>query len=253
MIQRTLLFPLFVFFITLRIASAQSPTATPSPAAVATPATPVADSSASPSASPAKPVLTPVEPMKAAQYRGLLEDANTALNKKQYDVSLAALQKAETLLGPSSISLNLKGAVLVAQKKFDDALVAYNKALTLDPKFFPAQYNVGDADFQQAHYQKAADYFKKLLEEYPNNELLQFMIFLCYVELDNKVEAQKWMETIPFPSNTPSWYYAKAVWEIKNGHKNEATEYLNGSSFIFGDQNELFNRTLTSVNLLPIK
>ncbi|MEO8205255.1 MAG: tetratricopeptide repeat protein [Chthoniobacterales bacterium] len=201
----------------------------------------------------AKPASTPVDPVKMAQYQAYLVQSGEALEKKQYDEALKFVQKAEDFFGSNANTLNMRGAIKVGQKKFDEATNLYNEALKQNPTFFAADYNLGDISFQKKEYEKAAEHFKKMLDAYPGNELLEFMIFLSYMQLNNKPEAEKWMSTITFPSNSPSWYYAKAVWELKYGNKTEAADYLRGSAYIFGDQNQIFNETLNSVDLLPIK
>ncbi|MEO6055110.1 MAG: tetratricopeptide repeat protein [Chthoniobacterales bacterium] len=225
--------------------------ATPTPEAIpATTAIPTPAPTATPDP---KPKPAPVDPIKSAQYQTYLRQSGEYLEKKHYQEALKYVQKAEEIFGSNASTLNLRGAIMVGEKKYDQATNLYTEALKLNPGFFAATYNLGDIEFQKGDYTKAADYFKKMLAAYPGNELLQFMIFLCYIQLNNTPEAQKWMNGITFPSNSPSWYYARAVWELKNGNKSEAADYLRGSAYIFGDQNQIFNETLNNINLLPIK
>ncbi len=71
---------------------------------------------------------------------------------------------------PSNISLLLaEGIVYDKMKDYDKAIVAYDKALAVDPDFFGALYNKGFA-----YYSKAGDYNKQIGQtDYTNKALIE--------------------------------------------------------------------------------
>jgi len=56
------------------------------------------------------------------------------IDEKKYDLALAEINLADTVHGATSESLRERADILVAQKKWDDAIVALRKAEALEPK-----------------------------------------------------------------------------------------------------------------------
>ncbi len=58
----------------------------------------------------------------------------------------------------------LLGDIYLDSKKTDDAILAYEKAIAIDPKFFPGACQiVGDIEYSNGRFEKAIEYFKTFL------------------------------------------------------------------------------------------
>ncbi len=52
---------------------------------------------------------------------------------------------------------NLRGEILMEEKKFDEAEAVLRKAIAADPKFREAQYNLAQIPFKKGDYAKARE------------------------------------------------------------------------------------------------
>jgi tetratricopeptide (TPR) repeat protein len=91
-----------------------------------------------------------------------LEKAKTAIARKDWPAALTVLE-AYTVTNPRSADgFNLLGYSLRNQKKYDEALVAYKQALTLDPKHKGAHEYIGIAYIQMGQLDKAKEHLASL-------------------------------------------------------------------------------------------
>jgi len=87
-----------------------------------------------------------------------LEKAKTAIARKDW-AGAQALLEAYTVANPRSADgFNLLGYSLRNQKKYDESLVSYKQALTLDPKHKGAHEYLGIAYVQMGQLDKAKEH-----------------------------------------------------------------------------------------------
>jgi tetratricopeptide (TPR) repeat protein len=188
-------------------------------------------------------------PEVSRENKALIQSALADFDSKKYDAALEKLRTLEKALPDDPFVMNLLGAAYTKKKNYPAAQVCFDKALARQPDFFPAKFNVGELLFLQRRYAEALDYFQKMQGRDLRNELLQFKVFLCELQLGNKDAAAKTMKGIKYPGDTPAWYYAKAAWESKNGNKKKALEYLTGAKYIFGAKTALFDETFEDLGI----
>jgi len=196
---------------------------------------------------------TPTQPEKqtviAPQNRELLQRAIRDFDKKNYDDALKALAELDQKMPNDPLVLNLMGAAYTRKKDFGKAEDYFKRSLEKAPDFFPSKFNVGELLFLQKRYAEALDFFGKMLATSPRNELLQFKVFLCQLQLGRDEEAAKTLSEIKYPGDTPAWYYAQAALEHKKGHASKASEYIKGARFIFGPKTALFDETFEDLQI----
>jgi tetratricopeptide (TPR) repeat protein len=178
-----------------------------------------------------------------------LSTALRDFNLGNYEVALADLNPALEENPNNPEALNLKGAILTKQKKYDEALVCYHAALKAAPDFFPASYNVGALLALTQQWDAAIDYFRNLLIQQPNNELVEYklLVLLLHQNADPALQAKLFASDLPSP--TPGWYYAKATRCYKKGEAKEAEKYLEVAKNIYGDKVEIFQEELDESGL----
>jgi putative PEP-CTERM system TPR-repeat lipoprotein len=86
----------------------------------------------------------------------------TEMSLKHYDKALAAVQAMEKQQPDSAAVHNLKGRVFLSKNDRTSARASFEKALALQPAFFPAVANLGQLDLQE----KKADLAQKRFEAY---------------------------------------------------------------------------------------
>lgn len=181
--------------------------------------------------------------------REMIQSSLRDFDAKKYDDALVKLTEANKNYPDDVFIMNLLGAAYVKKKEFDTALKYFQAALAKQPDFFPALFNVGEVDFLRRSYATALDHFKGMLAKNPGNELLQFKVLLCELELGNMDAAAKTLAAMKFPGDTPAWYYAQAAMETKKGNKDKAREYVSGARYIFGPRTLLFDETFEDLGI----
>jgi len=91
-----------------------------------------------------------------------LEKAKTAIAGKDWASAQAVLEPYTVINPRSADGFNLLGYSLRNQKKYDESLVAYKKALTLDPNHRGAHEYIGIAYIQMGQLDKAKEHLASL-------------------------------------------------------------------------------------------
>ena len=168
---------------------------------------------------------------------------------KKYDTALHELEPALQADPHNIEELNLKGAILTKQKNYDAALACYLEALQLSPGYFPAIYNVGALLALRHEWNAAIDYYRRLLINQPNNELVEYKLLLLLLHENSAPDLQAKLFATDLPTCTPAWYYATAARYYKKGNAPEAAKYLDAAKNIYGDTTEIFQEELDESGL----
>ncbi|WP_296951471.1 XrtA/PEP-CTERM system TPR-repeat protein PrsT [uncultured Massilia sp.] len=111
-------------------------------------------------------LATSLDPKSAQATMALVQ---TEMNLKHYDKALAAVQSLEKAQPDNPQVQNLKGAVYMIKGDAAAARAAFEKAVALQPNFFPAVTNLARLDMQDKKPDAAKQRFEKLLEKDKNN------------------------------------------------------------------------------------
>jgi tetratricopeptide (TPR) repeat protein len=192
--------------------------------------------------------------VRAAQVSGLdadasIQSASSAMEKKDYQGALVILAPALQLRPEDPTALNLKGAILTKTKDYEGARLCYESALKASPGFFPARYNLGALLALQKQWDPSITYFRNLLIEQPNNELVEYKLLLLLLSRNVDPELEKRLFNSPTPSNTPAWYYASAARSYKSGDLSKASQYIQVAKSVFGDKTDIFQEELDESGL----
>jgi tetratricopeptide (TPR) repeat protein len=182
-----------------------------------------------------------------------MQAAFTALKKKNYPRALSELEPALEQRGNDPVVLNLKGAILTKMKDYSGAQACYDAALKASPNFFPARYNMGALLPLRQQWDPAISYFRDLLIEQPNNELVQFKLLLLLLRQNADQQLQEKLFSSDSPSSTPAWYYASAARAYQKGKPSEAAKYIDVAQSVFGDQTGIFQEELDESGLKDSK
>jgi len=184
------------------------------------------------------------------EYLRVLRMAAEEFRLENYDKVLRRIDQLDKIQADTAVALNLRGAVATSQRNFEQAAGYFRKALEVAPEYFAPRFNLGEVLFLQQKYADARNHFLEMIknEKGARKELLQFKIFMAYLMEGNTEKATEWMDQIPFPSDTPAYYFAKAAWEFRAGNTAEAHSWIQSSLRIFGDTaNDLYMEAFTDV------
>jgi tetratricopeptide (TPR) repeat protein len=168
------------------------------------------------------------DPLKdvPAGYRDSLIQAMRAFTTRDFDSAKELIEKADASYKPTTMSLNILGAIAIEGKRFDEGREYCNKALKIDPKFFPARFNLAEIPFIQKQYGEARTKLEELQKDDPKNDLLKFRIFLTYLVEGNDREARALLDAIPLINDTPISFYANAAWEFAHNDPEKARGWI---------------------------
>lgn len=185
------------------------------------------------------PILFAAQPAATQFPPEYIEAIRTAVRSfadRDFPKTLEALDKAEKIMPPSPITLNTRGAIFIEQKKFAEGAELVNRALAIDPKFYPARFNLCEIPMMQKNYKEAREMFQKILDDLPKDELVMYRILLTYLLEKNDVEARRTLDRIPFPGKTAAYYYGNAAWEFAHGNPEEGHKWVKRGNWVFNQQ-----------------
>lgn len=130
--------------------------------------------------------------VKAAQPGILL--VMTHLRQKEFDKALIVVLKLEKEQPDNPLVQNLKGGVYMGRKELANARASFEKAVALQPSYFPAVQNLAQLDMQSKQPEAAKKRYLALLEHDKKN--LQAMLALAGlgVAQGNNEETRTWLE-----------------------------------------------------------
>lgn len=190
---------------------------------------------------PAVQLLSPEERTSKAKALAKAQFEQALQAYEQHDLEPASKLAAEAdSADPNQAQiLNLRGEILLEQRKYDEAETFFKDALKVDPKFREAQFNLADVPFRNKDYAKARDRFQALLKQTPGGDknqaaqLLNFKVFLTYLLEGKDSRAQKMMEQFQFSGDTPALYYAQAAWEFQHNNSEKANDWITSARKIY--------------------
>ncbi len=174
-----------------------------------------------------------------ALARSKFEQAQQALRQRDFATARKLIDEADQAEPNQPATLNLRGEILMEQKEFDEAEVAFKKAAKLDRKFREAQYNLAQIPFKKKDYAKARERFESLFGQTPGGdknqaaELIKFKIYMTLLLEGKESRAQAMMEQFQFTGDTPALYYAQAAWEFKHNNPEKAADWTASAKKIY--------------------
>ena len=106
---------------------------------------------------------------------------------------------------PDPIDLRVQEAVaLVNGTQPMQGIMMLRQILEEDPENESAIYNLGTLAIQSGQFDRARDYFERLVRKNPKNLKAQFYLGLSYFQLGEKEEARKQFELVKSMENDPA-------------------------------------------------
>ncbi len=98
-----------------------------------------------------------------SELESIYDRAFREFDAEHYDQALKALDEIDLRQPNLAESLNLRGVVLMRQGKFDKAEAALRKAVSLEPRFWNASFNLAEIPFLKKDWGEARNRFESLM------------------------------------------------------------------------------------------
>ena len=118
----------------------------------------------------------------------------THLRLKEFDKALAAVRNIEKEHSDNPLVENLKGGIYLGKKDESRARASFQKALTLQPTYFPAVMNLAQLDLQDKKPEAAKKRFEAVLETDKKNIDAMTALSSLALSQGQKKEATSWLE-----------------------------------------------------------
>ena len=190
--------------------------------------------------------ISGVAPTKS-ELESMYDKAFQAFDAANYDEALTALDVIDARQPDLAESVNLRGVIYMRQGKYDRAEATLRKALSIEPKFWNAGFNLAEIAFLKRDWAEARNRFEVLIArenegmQSEMSQLIQYKVLLTFV-LEGKENMVDWiLNQFELAKGSPALYYSNAAIALKHGNQKEATEWMSAAKKHFAAPlNELF-------------
>jgi len=183
-----------------------------------------------------------VQSLDEAQQKAFFEslrDAGKFLSEKRNQEALDKLHDAEAMLPGHPAVLNLKGSAYVNLRDFDRAAEYFDKLIAAFPTNWQGRFNRVEMDFVRHDWKAALAGFEALLQRNaevlpkPSLRLIDYKIAICEIKLGNAAKGKEIIERYGFFDDSPIYYYGNAALAYDEGNEASAQEWINNARKIY--------------------
>jgi Flp pilus assembly protein TadD len=196
---------------------------------------------------------SPVKPELERMY----DTAFRAFDTADYAEALNALDAIDARQPDLAESLNLRGVIYMRQRKFEKAEASFRKALSIDPKFWNARFNLAEIPFLKKDWALARNRFEALVSgerdgmEAETGQLIQYKILLTFLLQENESMVDWLLEKFELWKDSPALYYSSAAIAFDHDNQKEGKEWLAAAGKRFSpEQNKLYTESLYEVGFM---
>lgn len=147
------------------------------------------------------------------------------MSQRKFENAVIAFQKAVSLQPSSAEASNHLGEALGELKQFPKALEAFNRAVTLDPGLLKARYNQGVTYDRMRNFKYSEFVFKSLIKQAPQYSLAYDGLAITLSKSGRPKEAIPFHEkAISLNPKDPSFYFNLGVSYLMLGNTAKALE-----------------------------
>jgi Flp pilus assembly protein TadD len=169
------------------------------------------------------------EEIRRLEARSAYESGVKSIAENRVSLGLSSLRMAAEIEPQNPLYHNAVGAVLLNVGRFPDAQAEFQKAVELDPTYADALHNLGSAYAEQGKWEEAIVAYRKALAQtiYASPENTYNNLGYAYWALDRRREAEEAFRAALQlePKLVPSHFWL-AVLLDKEGRKDEAKAHF---------------------------
>ena len=179
---------------------------------------------------------------RAARAQELFAKAEQVYRQRDFEGAWQFLDQVDATVPNQASSYNLRGEILLAQGKVDEAEAAWRSALAANPQLLDARCNLARIPFKKRDYATARKQLEAILgatsgghRQRQREQLIRFQIFLTLLLEGRDGPAQKAMEDFKMMDDTPALYYAQAAWAFQHGDAARGNVWVANAGNLYPD------------------
>ena len=178
-------------------------------------------------------VLHPTDPKTQRMFEYKIKEAAAAFDKTDYGTTRKKIEEADGLIPNDPATINLRGALLYKEKKYEEALVVFQDLISRDTNSYPGYFNTAEVLLAQGKYDEALDAFQRIVDARPGDEVSLFRIVIV-LSLQKKFdEARARARKIPKMGQSAAYYFAHAAIELAAGQQEKGLGWIKQSEILF--------------------
>ncbi|MDQ6654906.1 MAG: tetratricopeptide repeat protein [Verrucomicrobiota bacterium] len=152
------------------------------------------------------------------------------------DSALATLDSAAQTAAATAWQLDLRGCIYLYQGKTDEAMQTFEAAHAADAKIFAPRLHMADVLFRQGKWEEARTTYSDLTRD--TNiliyfERLRYGVLVSSLAAKDESAAAVALQRIPFPTESPAYYYSQAAWSFSHGDKRGGEKWIDTADKVF--------------------
>ncbi len=154
-----------------------------------------------------------------------LEQAKREFHDAKFESALSHLARSDK---PGPEALDLRGCVLMEQRKFEEAAQAFDEAHQANPALFAPRLHRGDLFLRQFKFTDARREYQTLLDETNiliSHERLRYALLITFLAEQNDSDARRLLDSIKFPTESAAYYFAQAAWSYAHKDQKSGDEW----------------------------
>jgi tetratricopeptide (TPR) repeat protein len=187
---------------------------------------------------------------RVAKARNDFAAAEQAYHDGEASRALELLDRVEETTPNQAVAYNLRGEILLAEGKLEQARDAFQNALAADPQLEEARYNLARLPFKERDYEASRKEFEALLgagssgkQAHQREQLIRYQVYLTLLLEGHESAAQKALDEFKMMDDTPALYYAQAAWSFQHGNGKQAGNWIANAKNLFSPE---LNRTFAA-------
>jgi tetratricopeptide (TPR) repeat protein len=169
----------------------------------------------------------------------MVKTARDEYRAGNFDRAVALLDQLGKNAAPNVDAMDLRGQIYLEQGRFDDAKKSFTAASGVNATRFGPKLHFADVLLREKKFSEARDIYVNLLRETNTRvgtEKLRYAVLICYLFTKDDARAQIALDRIPFPTESPAYYYAQAAWEFAHGHEDDAKKWIKAAAKMFTEE-----------------
>lgn len=177
-------------------------------------------------------------PSEATVQRAF-EQAQRALQERDFDRALTALADVDQSTAPEPAYSELRAEILLGEKQFGESEAALGKAEAVAPGSWKANFLRARLAFAQGDYRAAQTACEKLLDLAVKNSqpeeiaLSRYQLFLSQLLAGKESTAQQTLDQFKFNDPTPAFYFAQTAWSLAHHKGQQAETWIDSADKLF--------------------